>query len=223
MAPPCYYHPDAPATTVCVQCGMPICDACRDTVSGKDVCNKCVGAIRARLEGQMAAGTLAPGTAYAPSTEPATQMGIAPPARAMAAPPASSPMGLLVGAGLGALVGVLGAVLLDKFTFYTHIELGYINALVGFAIGYAVLFGSKQGGLTTGIIGGVLALASSLLGYYLLMGDELGKDGIHASAPIMMRVFPIFLKHLNILDWLIMAIGVYGGFKTPYRAVFRSR
>lgn len=122
---------------------------------------------------------------------------------------------------MGIVVGVVGAVLLDKFTFYTHFQLGYINALVGFAIGYAVLYGAKAGGLVTAVIAAVIALASAMLGFGLLMSDEIARGGSHLPPAELLQLFPSYLRTLNILDWLIVAIGVYGGFKTPYQARLR--
>jgi len=64
MTNSCFYHPAQAAAAVCVQCGMPICDQCRETIADKIVCKHCVGKMRMRVERELAAspeaGQLAP-------------------------------------------------------------------------------------------------------------------------------------------------------------------
>ena len=86
-----------------------------------------------------------------------------------------SASGLLLGGVYGALIGVAGAFVLAKIEFYTNFQIGLLNSLVGFGVGFGVLLGCKRGGLVPAVMGGVLAFFAMMLSEYFYFGDELTK------------------------------------------------
>ena len=185
----CFYHPGQVASTACAQCSAPLCAACTETVAGKSVCRRCVAAIRARVASQINPTAPSPGSvAVAPVT------GV-------------SATGLLLGGVYGALIGIAGAFVLAKIEFYTNFQIGLLNSLVGFGVGFGVLLGCKRGGLAPAVMGGVLAFFAMMLSEYFYFGDE-AVPGV---------TFVDHLSHMT-MGWLFVAIGVYGGANTPLRA-----
>jgi TRAP-type C4-dicarboxylate transport system permease large subunit len=84
-----------------------------------------------------------------------------------------------------------------------------------------VLMGDKRGGVPAAIAGGVLAFFSMMFCEYLLLSDGLAKYlASHNQGPVSINsaMFLDYLRHLDIIDWVCIAIGVYGGAKTPLRA-----
>jgi hypothetical protein len=196
----CYHHPDQLSSTACSQCGIPLCNGCVETVANQSVCRNCVGAIRNRIAGEM--------------NTPTRPMAVVP-------MPQTNAKGLLLGIVYGAVAGAVGAFLLAKIEGMTNLEWGYINALVGFGVGYGVLMGDKRGGVPAAIAGGVLAFFSMMFCEYLLLSDGLAKYlASHNQGPVSINsaMFLDYLRHLDIIDWVCIAIGVYGGAKTPLRA-----
>src|SRR5579875_3701606 len=132
MSNPCYYHPDILARSSCVQCGMPICDSCTDRINEKTVCHRCVQTVRQRLEKQMAAspvGAVATGptpSGYAPGGYNSQPAGAWPP------PPVAQPYGggsaavaepldmsrVIIGIVVAMLIGIVGAIAVEKIYFY---------------------------------------------------------------------------------------------------------
>ena len=218
----CFYHADQVASTVCSQCSLPLCSGCTETVAGKPVCRRCVENIRARVASQMNA----PVDAAPPQTGPSAGFPLPPvnaavPAAAAAPVPQTSAMGLLMGVLYGAIAGAAGAFVLAKVEGQFNFEWGYLNALVGFGVGYGVLMGDKRGGVAAAAIGGVLAFFAMMFCEYLRFGDIIAKMAVeqNISAPaIDAATFLDSLRHLDIIDWVCIAIGVYGGAKTPLRA-----
>ena len=214
----CFYHPDQVASTVCSQCSLPLCSGCTETVAGKPVCRRCVETIRARVSSQMSA----PEGAAPPQAGPS--VGFALPSANVAAAavpvPGMSALGLLLGGVFGALIGIAGAFLLAKIEFYSNFQVGLLNSLVGFGVGYGVLLGCKRGGLVPAVMGGVLAFLAMMLSEYFFFQDEVAKVALarpelaDAASTI---TFADHISHMTI-DWVFVAIGVYGGAKTPLRA-----
>ena len=148
--------------------------------------------------------------------------GFSPSAQARPAAPAAgmSATGLLLGGVYGALIGIVGAFVLAKIEFYTNFEIGLLNSLVGFGVGFGVLLGCKRGGVVPAVMGGVLAFFAMMPSEYFYFQDMLGKfaaAGPDAAAAASTITFADHLSHMTI-SWVFIAIGVYGGAKTPLRA-----
>ncbi len=221
----CSYHPDQISSTACSQCGRPLCSGCVETVANQPVCRNCVGAIRARVAAQMNAAQMnaaqmnaapPPGAAPAMPANP-----FMPQAQAVRPAPPTSATGLLLGVVYGTVAGAVGAFLLAKIEGATGFEWGYLNALVGFGVGYGVLMGDRRGGVPAAVAGGVLAFFAMMFCEYLLLSDAVAKyAGAHGLGAVSVNsaMFLDYLRHRDIIDWVCIAIGVYGGAKTPLRA-----
>ena len=214
----CFYHADQVASTACAQCAVPLCGQCAQNVAGKSVCRRCVEAIRARVASEMNPGAPAaqPGMAYNPpgGSVPAQPM------RASVSAASLSPTGLLLGGVYGALIGLVGAFVLGKIEFYSHLQVGYLNALVGYGCGFGVLLGCKRGGVVPAVLGGVLAFFAMMLSEYVFFQASVAQfisQNPSAAGPLSQYTFVDHLGHIG-LTWLFIAIGVYGGAKTPLRA-----
>lgn len=203
-SPRCLHHADRAATATCHACRSPLCSACTFVFKGQEACEKCNVTLRA-------GGTVAPTAAYGqpnpwaapPPPAPAAANfgqqvvgGYAPAQEGRPAPGTLGPpvaIGLTVGRifagiGLGALFGVLGAALWIAVLVSTHIEFGLLASAIGWAVGFGVHKGCREGGVVPAALGAVLAFLSLMLG---------------------------FLFHPTGMDWLFIAFGVYGGIKVP--------
>jgi len=238
---PCAYHEDRPSVATCSECGAAICEECRQEVAGHVVCAKCVENIRSRVAAQI--DSEQPVTPPSDVPQPVTTF-LGPssadgpiastpqiPEAAMATPsipiPPPSPARIVVGIVLGLIVGWLGAFIRAQVMYRANIQFGLIDSFIGFAVGYAVVMGSGRTGLVPAIIGGLIAFGAITYGWYLVYGyalnDELVKLGGQEAANLFrMRSFPEeapgIIRRWDLMDWVFVAIGVYGGFMTPFRA-----
>ncbi len=129
------------------------------------------------------------------------------------------PLRYLAGAALGLIVGLLGAWIYSKFVYYTHFELALLTSLIGFGVGYAVVIGSGRGGLISAFLGAVISLFSILSSTIMLVNAHLSaKAGEMIFIRLTANTLPLIFSDMNPLSLLIIGIGVYGGFITPYRA-----
>ncbi len=205
MSDTCYYHPDQSATAACVQCGMPICEQCRDIVADKTVCNHCVGQMRARVERELAANPVSGMPQIQMGQQAPAAPGVWPPppmagaASVPALPLAAPGIGrILAGVGLAVVLGLIGTALWVAITVFAHFELSLVAIGVGWLCGWGALQGCGQGGKTAAIIGAVSALGTTLIGASIIGG---GRPGL--------------------FEWFCVAVGVYEGYIVPMRAVRR--
>ncbi len=206
MAAPCYYHPDTPAVDTCVQCGMPICQQCRDRVAEKTVCRNCVGAVRARLEQQMATGgppqSVSSAPAYAAASGPRVSA-------AVAAKPDSGR--LLMALGLALVIGIVGALITEKIQFYAHFDLSLLYVGIGYGIGFALhsILGRGGGGLALAACG--VMLVSLFIGELFWVQDIVGlvnaKEG-SAGAITFAEAFPVAMSAHGIIHWVCILFGL---------------
>ncbi len=241
----CAYHPDRISEAACVECGTPICNECQVLVKDKPVCQRCVETIRSRVADEI--GDAVPAATSTGATDTPIPTADSPPAPWASRPTTESPTvptspgtvyrppgpvaykapnpaRLLIGIVLGILIGAVGAVVWEKVTFSAHVEIGYLNILVGFGVGYGVMVGSGQRGWVPAILSGIIAFGAMMFGYYLLTGEEVAKLAAERGVPvptITLDAFLDVLKHLEPLDWVFVAIGVYGGVRTPLRSSVR--
>ncbi len=242
---PCAYHEDRPSVATCSECGAATCEECRQEVAGHVVCAKCVESIRSRVAAQIDSEqpvtppsdvpqpvTTFPGP---PSAEnPPTSM---PPVReaAMATPsipiPPPSPARIVVGIVLGLLVGWVGAIIRARIMHHTGFQWGLIDSFLGFGVGMAVVMGSGRGGIIPAVIGALIAFGAITYGWYILSGLELKGATIQIAGegmrplemPPFLNIVPNIIKTWRLMDWVFVAIGVYGGFITPFRATTITR
>jgi hypothetical protein len=75
----------------------------------------------------------------------------------------------------GAIGGLLGAAAWAAITYFTEYQIGWIAIIVGFLVGFGVRTLGKGIDKIYGIIGGVIALGSVLLGNFLASMGFLAK------------------------------------------------
>lgn len=209
MTGPCYYHPDAPAVDTCVQCGMSICQQCRDRVAEKTVCRKCVGAVRARLEQQMAAGGPQTGAA-APQNltgSPAYAAASGPAAYAAAKPDSGR---LLMAIGLALVIGIVATIAIEKILFFTGLGLSLLYIAMGYGIGYGLHSVLGRGG------SGLALLACGLMVVCLVVGELFyAQDIINVinskgggSTLTFAEILPRAIQHHGIMHWVCILFGL---------------
>lgn len=199
-AAPCFYHPDQVASTACVQCAVPLCPQCTETVANKSVCRRCVSAIRARIANQVnseAASVQPPGT------------GMWPPARTASpsATPARVNSGRLLFGILAAFaVGVVGSIIWEKIYFNLHFGLSLIYLGIGIGVAWALVQISGRHTGMTAPLAALITLVTLMVGHLVLTYDVTGV----MSWDALMFV----CSHLGPMHWICVALGLYGAYRT---------
>lgn len=219
MASPCYYHPTVSSAGSCIQCGMPICADCTHQVAGKVVCKKCAPSFKARMEQQMAAAPAvspsrqAPYAGYAP--QPPGGVPGAPTPQAYGAAVVgggqSDRMQVLMGIGLGLVIGIIGAIIIEKILFYGHFGLSLLYVGMGYGIGWGIHRATGHGGTGLALAAvGVMAVAL-FVGQLFYAQDILNvvRDAGHADASAtLFDALPVSVTHLGPMHWVCMAFGL---------------
>ena len=228
MPSPCYYHPDAPATGNCVQCGVPICDACTDRINQKPVCKNCVAVVRARVERELASAP----TGYAPpAVGGQTQInhgsygiGNAPaagltsyPATPTAAPNAGK---VAIGIVVALIIGVIGCIAVEKFELFAPLSLSLLYVLVGYAIGWGLHKITGSGGMKMAVIAVCVMFVSLVVSHLVLVQDELSQaiadHKVGTDLTFNDALVPV-LSSQGFVHWLFVAFGLYACFKGMMR------
>lgn len=212
MASLCYYHPTVSSTGSCIQCGMPVCAACTQQVVGRSVCQKCAPAFKARMEQQAAAapGRQAPYAGYAPQPYGTES---APPAYSGKAAKGerSDMQEALIGSGLGLVIGIVGAVIIEKILFYGHFGLSLLYVAMGYGIGWGIHRVTGRGGTGLALAAvGIMAVAL-FVGQLFYAQDILNmvRDAGHADASAtLFDALPVSVTHLGFMHWVCMAFGL---------------
>ena len=205
-------------TPTCAECGRPFDPTGSETIAGKTVCKPCLAAIRARVAADLAANQRAVPTPadYDVYTAPSGRS-----RRAKGKWSGNSGEGtlsdLLMGIALGCAVGMAGAFIYDKFVFYTHIQFGLISSFIGFAVGITVVAGGRRSGLLPAVLGGGITFICMVLSYLLLANDQLEAANKNVQIPFDPSGFLFTVTHLEVMDWVFIAIGVYAAVQVPLR------
>ncbi|MBV9849160.1 MAG: hypothetical protein JO250_05670 [Armatimonadetes bacterium] len=214
MSTPCFNHPDVPAVGSCVQCGTPGCAQCLQQVAGRSVCQRCVGAIRARLAQQGVAGP------QGPLPQGQVPQGVPPPyspsapAYGGAAPAAPAPADtrqVLLGIALGGVIGIIGAILIEKILFYAGFGLSLLYVLLGYGIGWGIHRVTGRGGsglalAAVGVMVVCLGVAHLVMAQDFLSAAQAA--GRAAPGTTLLDAFPIVVGHLGIMHWVCIAFGL---------------
>ncbi|MEP6756537.1 MAG: hypothetical protein ABJA67_13610, partial [Chthonomonadales bacterium] len=128
---------------------------------------------------------------------------------------AAPPVNLLSGAGAGIAVGILGAFIWDKIVIATHLQIGIVASLIGYAVGMAFVRVGKGHGTVPAVLSSVIALMAMLLGRVLLTKDMLAAEHID-NVNLTMIASHIF-ELLRPMDYVFIAIGVWGAWSTGIR------
>ena len=219
MASLCYYHPAASSSGSCIQCGMPICADCTEQVAGRTVCKKCAPSFKARMEQQMAAAPAAspsrqaPYAGYAPQPYGGMPGAPAPPAYSGKAVKGerSDMQEALMGIGLGLVIGIIGAVIIEKILFYAGFGLSLLYVAMGYGIGWGIHRVTGRGGTGLALAAvGVMAVAL-FVGQLFYAQDVLNmvRDAGHADASAtLFDALPVSVTHLGPMHWVCMAFGL---------------
>ena len=214
MPGPCYYHPTYEAAGTCIQCGMPACTDCLQQVGGRSVCSGCAGAFKERLAQQApvyAANYAAPPSIYG-----------APPPSIYGAPPGaytgpavgvnpSDKKELMIGIALALVIGVIGAVIIEKILFYGHFGLSLLYVGMGYGIGWGIHRATGRGGAGLAVLAVGIMLACLGVSHLVWTADVLSAARALGGVPASMTVldaFPIAMSSLGIMHWVCIAFGV---------------
>jgi tetratricopeptide (TPR) repeat protein len=125
----------------------------------------------------------------------------------------------------GGMAAFVGALIWDKFVYYTNIEFGLISVGIGFLVGLAVsIAAGGTRSVILQVIGALLALWGMLLGYALLIFD--GARESAASNPQLAGTSNVLLLIYSLLSLpqffasdplslAFVAFGTYEGWKIP--------
>lgn len=213
MASPCYYHPSVSSAGSCLPCGMPICADCTQQIAGRAVCGKCAPSFKARMEQQaasaQASGRQAPYAGYAPQS-----MGGAPAPPYSAAAVAREPSDMklvLMGIGLGLVIGIVGAVAIEKILFYAHFGLSLLYVGLGYGIGWGIHRVVGRGGTGMALIAVSVMTVALCVSHLVWAQDILNmvRDAGRASdGATLFDAFPIAMAHLGIMHWVCIVFGL---------------
>jgi hypothetical protein len=130
--------------------------------------------------------------------------------------PPISPRSFLLGGLAGLVVAVAGAFAWVKLTSATGKVFGAAAVLIGLLTGGAVRWGTKQGGIIPGFLGGLFTLGALLGAHYFIILDILTKTAL-AQGYRGVKDLSLFdaLRSLNGWAWLFVAMGVYFAFTIP--------
>ncbi len=207
MVSPCYNHVSVPSSASCVQCGMPFCKDCLADVAGRPVCTRCLPAMKARVEQQMAS---APPPSYA--APQGTYPGYAPQTAAMAVPDqAEGGKALLMGIALSLVIGVIGAIAIEKLLFYTGFGLSLLYIVLGYGIGWGLHRIMGRGGSGLALVAVGVMVASLAVSHLVFAQDVLSAARAIGNADPGVTVFdafPIAIGHLGFMHWVLIALGL---------------
>ncbi len=208
MVSPCYNHPSVSSSASCVQCGMAFCKDCLEAVAGRPVCKRCLPAMQARVEQQMVS---APPPPYA--APQGTYPGYAPQTAAMAVPDAGAGgKALLMGIGLSLVIGIAGAIAIEKILVFSGYSLALLYVVLGYGIGWGLHRVMGRGGSDLGLIAVGVMVASLGVSHLIYAQDLLNKVAATHHLRVGLTVFDVFpaaMKSLSFMHWVLIAIGLF--------------
>lgn len=213
MVSPCYNHAAVSSAGSCVQCGMPFCQECLEPVAGRPVCKRCLPAMKARIEQQMASAPPPYPTAPPQGNYPgyAPPVGGPPPYAAAAAAEPSSAKQMVLGIGLSLIIGIAAAVVIEKLLLYTGFGLSLLYVLMGYGIGWGLHRIMGRGGSGLALVAVGVMVASLGVSHLVYAQDLLNKVGATHSlraGVTALDVFPIVIQSLGPMHWVCIAFGL---------------
>jgi len=213
MVSPCYNHVSVSSSASCVQCGMPFCSDCLEAVAGRPVCKRCLPAMQARVEQQMASAPPPPFYAAPQGAYP----GYVPQTAAMEVPDAGGGgKALLMGIGLSLLIGIAGAVIIEKILFYGHFGLSLLYVVLGYGIGWGLHRIIGRGGSGMAMVAVGVMVASLGVSHLVYAQDVLVAARAAGNADMTTTlgdVFPFVIEHSGIMHWVCIAFGLFACYR----------
>ena len=122
----------------------------------------------------------------------------------------------LMGIGLGLVIGVVGAVIIEKVLFYAHFSFSLLFVGLGYGIGWGIHRVTGDGGTGLALAAVGVMAAALFVGQVVLRAGhpEHGTERADASATLF-DALPVSVTHLGPLYWVCMGFGLL----TCYRGV----
>jgi hypothetical protein len=122
----------------------------------------------------------------------------------------------------GVIGGGIGAVLWALITYFTERQIGYTAVGVGFLVGVGNRLLGKGIDKVFGITGGFIALASVIIGNFLVSMGFLAKAMEMGYIETLLRfnyayTFDLMMETFSLIDLLFYAIAVYAGYRYSFR------
>ena len=206
MPNPCYYHPAVAAAGTCVQCGAPGCGESLTQIGDKLACRRCAAAV----QGKLGMEPIPP-----PSVRP---LGPAKDERRLAASGTRNymaqmpedtltPSKFVMGIALAFVVGVLGAVGVEKVMFYSGHGIALLYVVLGFMVSASLWAFTRRGGqalalTATGVL--LVCLAVNHLVYAQDVLNQLRASGDLGPGVTLIDVLPVALGNLKFAHWLFV-------------------
>ena len=205
MSNPCYYHPATAAAGTCVQCGTPVCTDCHQTVGDKSSCPRCFDTLKARFA-QLAPAVPVYGAQsvnpYAGSPAPTIYGG---------GEEKSGAGKMLAGLALGLVIGIAGAVIIEKILFYGHFGLSLLYIGLGYGIGWGMHRIIGRGGPGPALAAVAVMVASLCVSHLVWTPDVLTialANGNADPGSTLADAFPVAMAHLGIMHWVLIVFGL---------------
>jgi len=128
----------------------------------------------------------------------------------------------------GSIGGFIGAVLWALITYITEYQIGLLAIGVGFLVGFGVQKMGKGIEKSFGIVGGIIALISVLLGnFFASLGFlanifEIGYLEMLITFNYVMT-FELMIETFSIMDIVFYGIAVYEGYKFSFRTISKEQ
>lgn len=135
-----------------------------------------------------------------------------------------------LGLGLvgGVLGGLLGAVIWATITYFTEYQIGWMSVAIGFMVGFGVGRLGKGIDKIFGILGGMIAFFSVLLGNFLVYIGYLAKY-FEVSYFEMLSgfnyamTFELYIELFQVIDVLFYLIAIYAGYRYSFRKITQAQ
>lgn len=128
----------------------------------------------------------------------------------------------------GCLGGLIGAIIWAAITYFTEYQIGWMSMGIGFLVGFGVGTLGKGIDKIFGVIGGGIALASVLLGNFLVYIGYLAKYLGVGFFEILKyfnysMTFELFKEMFDPRDLLFYAIAIYAGYRFSFRKITKGQ
>jgi hypothetical protein len=183
------YEPGAAVETVCANCKQPL-SVQYWTVGTASLCERCAALFKA------------------------------------GPPPEGAVLRVFKAVLFGAGAGLAGATLYGLIIYFAKVELALITILIGWMVGRAVKAGSEgRGGLGYQVLSAVMTYVCCMLAYVptVVEGSQTGENPLPLAVAVLIAPFAAvaipFTGELGVLGTLILAFGVWRGFREPAKVV----
>ena len=135
-----------------------------------------------------------------------------------------------VGLGIigGSIGGLIGAVLWAAITYFSGYQIGWLAVGVGFLVGFGVRKLGKGIDKEFGVVGGIIALISVVLGNFLASIGflatvfEIGYIEMLFAFNYAMT-FELLKETFSVIDLLFYGIAIYEGYRFSFRKITKEQ